>query len=68
MNLYNWLQPIFYMVVLLALTKPLGTYMAHVYEGRQTLLHRVLSPIEQLVYRFSGVNPSAGSGNILGFL
>jgi K+-transporting ATPase ATPase A chain len=33
--------------------------MAHVYEGRQTLLHRVLSPIEQLIYRLSGINPAA---------
>ncbi|HTP07275.1 MAG TPA: potassium-transporting ATPase subunit KdpA [Anaerolineae bacterium] len=57
MTLNGWLQLILYFVVLIALAKPLGTYMAHVYEGEHTLLSRVIGPIERLIYRLSGVNP-----------
>ena len=42
--------------VLLALTKPLGTYMAHVYQGERTLLDPVLTPVERLIYRASGID------------
>jgi potassium-transporting ATPase potassium-binding subunit len=42
-------------VVLLALAKPLGSYMARVYEGKPCGLDRVLGPLERLIYRLSGV-------------
>ncbi len=48
-----FLQCAFYLVVLLALAKPLGAYMANVYEGRT----RFLAPLENLVYRIAGVKP-----------
>ena len=51
------LQIVIYLVILIALVKPLGLYMAHVYEGEHTLLSRVLSPIERLIYRLSGIRP-----------
>src|SRR6266498_1157816 len=57
MNLYSWLQLIFYIVVLLALAKPLGSFMAKVYQGERTFLDPVLSPIERFIYRLSGVKP-----------
>src|SRR5512138_2699596 len=57
MNIYSWIQLVFYFVVLLALAKPLGSFMAKVYQGEPTFLDRVLGPIERLVYRLSGVNP-----------
>jgi potassium-transporting ATPase potassium-binding subunit len=53
----GWLQIAFYFGVLLALAKPLGAYMARVYEGRPCGLERVLGPIERLIYRLSGVRP-----------
>jgi K+-transporting ATPase ATPase A chain len=46
-----------YLVILIALVKPLGLYMAHVYEGEHTLLSRLLSPIERFIYRLSGIRP-----------
>jgi potassium-transporting ATPase potassium-binding subunit len=55
MNIYSWLQIILYMVLLLALAKPLGTYMAKVYEGEHTFLDPVLQPLERLIYRSAGV-------------
>jgi K+-transporting ATPase ATPase A chain len=57
MNLYSWLQLIFYIVILLALAKPLGSFMAKVYQGEHTFLDRVLGPVEQFMYRVSGVRP-----------
>lgn len=46
-----------YFVVLLLLAKPLGVYMAAVYENRPLFLKRLLGPLEAGFYRFSGVNP-----------
>jgi K+-transporting ATPase ATPase A chain len=52
------LQIAFYFVVLIALAKPLGAYMARVYEGQRLLgLDRVLGPVERLIYRLCGVRP-----------
>jgi len=45
-----------YFVVLLALVKPLGAYMARVYEGKLPIgVGRLLGPLERLVYRLCGV-------------
>ena len=57
MNVYSLIQIILFMVVLLALAKPLGSYMAKVYQGERTFLDRVLRPIERFVYRVSGIDP-----------
>jgi K+-transporting ATPase ATPase A chain len=55
MNIYSWIQLIFYIVVLLLLAKPLGSFMAKVYQGERTFLDPVLKPVENLLYRLSGV-------------
>jgi K+-transporting ATPase ATPase A chain len=59
MNMYNWLQVIVYLAVLALLVKPLGDYMARVYQGEHVFLDRVLSPVERVIYRVSGVDPKA---------
>jgi K+-transporting ATPase ATPase A chain len=51
------LQMVFYIVVLLMLAKPLGSFMATVYEGRRTLLSPILGPLERLFYRAGGIDP-----------
>jgi K+-transporting ATPase ATPase A chain len=48
-------QIVLYLTVLLALVKPLGWYMARVYQGQPTLLDRVLGPVEGWIYRLGGV-------------
>ena len=55
-------QLVFYMVVLLALARPLGGYMARVYEGRRVALDRALGGLERLIYRAGGVWPNAEMG------
>jgi K+-transporting ATPase ATPase A chain len=51
-----------YLVVLLVLAKPLGAYMARVYEGRPIGLDRALGWLERLIYRFVGVRPDGEMG------
>ncbi len=46
-----------YLVVLLALARPLGAYMAKVYLSEPCFLDRLLKPLERVIYRFSGVRP-----------
>jgi K+-transporting ATPase ATPase A chain len=52
-------QLAFYTIVLLALVKPLGAYMANVYEGKRTWLDPALGPVERFFYRIGGVKPDA---------
>jgi K+-transporting ATPase ATPase A chain len=55
MTWQGWAQIALYFVVLLAAVKPLGSYMARVYEGQPVLLEKVFGPIERLIYRLAGV-------------
>jgi len=56
MSLNNMIQGGIYLIVLILLVKPLGTYMARIYEGKPTGLNVWLGPIERLTYRLSGIN------------
>jgi K+-transporting ATPase ATPase A chain len=62
MNMYEWLETILYFVVLLALVKPLGSFMAKVFQGERTFLSPGLVPIENLLYRISGVKKDEEMG------
>ncbi|MGA2182988.1 MAG: potassium-transporting ATPase subunit KdpA [Bryobacteraceae bacterium] len=53
------LQIALFFGVLLACTKPLGTYIARVFEGERTFLHPVLRWLEVLTYKASGVREDA---------
>jgi potassium-transporting ATPase potassium-binding subunit len=57
MTTYGILQITLYLVVLIALVKPLGLYMARVLEGRRTFLDPLVRPIERVIYRLSGIQP-----------
>ena len=52
------LQIGFYLVTLLLLVKPMGWYMAKIYDGETPRLMRWLRPVENLLYRACGVNRS----------
>jgi len=62
MTANGYLQLAFYIVVLLVLAKPLGAYMARVYEGRRLALERVFGWLERLIYRVCGVAPEVEMG------
>jgi K+-transporting ATPase, KdpA len=55
MTLNGWLQIAAYFVVLILLVKPVGSYMARVFQGERTFLTPVLAPVERFFYRISGV-------------
>ena len=63
MTIHGYLQIIVYLLVLLLLAKPLGRYMARVYQGERTLLDPVIGPIERLLYRLFGVRMDATQGS-----
>ena len=48
-------QILLFFVLILACAKPLGLYMAKVFEGQRTFLHPVLRWLEVLTYKVSGV-------------
>ena len=79
MTFNGYLQLGLYLVVLLALAKPLGGFMARVYMGQPSGLDRVLGPLERLIYRLCGVRATEEMGwktyaiamllfNLFGFL
>src|SRR5579871_5526373 len=49
------LQIALFFAIVLICTKPLGAYMANVFEGRRTFLHPVLRWLEVLTYKLAGV-------------
>jgi K+-transporting ATPase ATPase A chain len=53
------LQIVVFFLVLIAVAKPLGSYMVRVFAGERTFLYPILRPIERLCYAGSGVNESA---------
>jgi K+-transporting ATPase ATPase A chain len=56
MTANGWVQLAIYLGFLLLLVKPLGAYIARVYEGRALFgLDRALGPVERLIYRVAGV-------------
>jgi K+-transporting ATPase ATPase A chain len=57
MSWHGIIQVALFMAVLTLLVRPLGAYMARVYEGRRIVLDRALGPLERLIYRLCGAQP-----------
>ena len=58
MNILGWLELAIYLIVLLAITKPLGIYLVQVLDTQgKTFLDPVVKPVERLTYRLFGVDP-----------
>jgi K+-transporting ATPase ATPase A chain len=53
----GWLQVAVFVGVTIALTRPLGAYMARVYSGRRVFLTPVIGPAERFTYRLFRVDP-----------
>jgi K+-transporting ATPase ATPase A chain len=52
------LQIAIYFVIILSVTKPMGVFMARLFDGKRTFLHPILRPLETLTYKLIGVNES----------
>jgi K+-transporting ATPase ATPase A chain len=56
MTANGWLQIAVFFLIVLAVTKPLGMFMAKVFNRERTFMDPVLRPIERLIYKLTGVN------------
>jgi K+-transporting ATPase ATPase A chain len=56
MTTNGWMQIAVFFALILAITKPLGVFMARVFSGERTFLDPALRPIERLLYRVTGVD------------
>ncbi|HEX3183395.1 MAG TPA: potassium-transporting ATPase subunit KdpA [Pyrinomonadaceae bacterium] len=56
MTLNGWFQILVFFAIVVLLTKPLGVFMAHVFNREKTFLDRLLRPVERLIYRLTGVD------------
>jgi potassium-transporting ATPase potassium-binding subunit len=56
MTANGWFQIVLFLAVILAITKPLGIFIARVFNRQETFLDPVLRPVEKLVYRLTGVD------------
>jgi len=55
MTLNGWLQILLFTVIVIALAKPVGVFLTHVFSGERTFLHPVFRPIERVIYKLTGV-------------
>jgi K+-transporting ATPase ATPase A chain len=56
MSVNGWLQFAIFSAILLASVRPVGIYLARVFEGERTWLDPVLRPFERLIYKLCAVN------------
>jgi len=56
MTANGWFQILFFFLVVLALTKPVGIFLARVFSRERTWLDPVLRPVEKLLYKLTGVD------------
>jgi len=62
MTAIGWLQIAILFALVIACVKPLGTYMARVFQGERTSLAVALGPVERAFYRVAGVDPAKEQG------
>ena len=56
MTLNGWIQIALYAALVTVCVKPLGAYMARVFEGERSFLSPVLRPVERGLYLLAGVD------------
>src|SRR5262252_5674032 len=56
MTINGWLQILLFLALVFLVTKPLGVFMARVFNREKTFLDPVLRPMERLLYRVTGVD------------
>jgi K+-transporting ATPase ATPase A chain len=56
MTINGWLQILLFLALIFAVTKPLGIFMARVFNREKTFMDPALRPLERLLYRVSRVD------------
>lgn len=59
MTVIGWLQIVTVFVLVLICVKPLGLFMAQVFNGERTFLTPVFGPLEKAIYRICRIDPNA---------
>jgi K+-transporting ATPase ATPase A chain len=59
MTMTGFVYIVVFFLCLWAATKPLGLFMARVFEGERTFLHPLLRPLERLVYKLCGIRETS---------
>ncbi|MBB4009998.1 potassium-transporting ATPase subunit KdpA [Allorhizobium taibaishanense] len=62
MSSNGWLQIGLLLVLVLVTIKPLGLYIAKVFEGQRTFLSPIIAPVEGVILRLSGVDSRREQG------
>src|SRR6202789_2291032 len=52
----GWFQVSFFFALVLVCAKPLGVYMARIFERERTFADGIFRPIERLIYRLTGID------------
>jgi K+-transporting ATPase ATPase A chain len=53
------LQFLLFFLAVLAVTKPLGVFMAKIFSGEQTFISKIFAPLERLIYRLCRVDENS---------
>jgi potassium-transporting ATPase potassium-binding subunit len=56
MTANGWFQIGLYVLVLFLITKPIGVFLARVFEREKTFIDPVLRPLERVIYRLCGID------------
>jgi len=56
MTVNGWIQILLFLVLIFAVTKPLGVFMTRVFNRERTFLDPLARPLERLLYRVTGVD------------
>jgi K+-transporting ATPase ATPase A chain len=62
MTVVGWLQAAVVFALVCLLVKPVGAYMARVFEGERVFLSPVLAPVERGIYRLCRIDPAREMG------
>jgi K+-transporting ATPase ATPase A chain len=58
LNLANTIQYAAFLVIVILLVRPVGAYLARVFNGERTWLDPVAGPVERAIYRLAGTDPA----------
>ncbi len=56
MTVNGWFQILLFLALIFAVTKPMGVFLARVFNREHTFLDPVLRPVERLLYRLTFVD------------
>ena len=56
MTLVGWLQAAVIFALVVLLTRPLGSYMARIFQGERVFLSPIIAPVERAIYRLCRID------------